>query len=490
MAGIWYRAGAVSVTSGSKKVTGFGTQWQTSTWKVEKGHAWYGPDGKPYEIDYVESDTVLYLVTAYAGPTAASQSYAIDITRTGTIPAFSRQLSAQLAYAQGQFESWQQILTGADMVTLTAPDGQQVQVPSLSAFQPTSASLKALQALTPVKDKIPVFNGSTGAELITLTAFMRTLLDDASLTDTQKTLKLPTAGGFGFRNRLINGAMQIAQRGLNGNTNSGLYCLDRWALSAAGAPIDWSQQSGPSGSTYASLQFSGSAGNTGVYLNQRIEAVNCVGLIGKKLTLSLKGLTDIVGGIAPMVVIAYPNARDDYSSVTNIQVVPSGVNIPGGGAWSGTLSFTFEPLPSGVNNGLLLSFNFPGIPDGKSVAISEVQLEVGEVATPFEHRPYQTELALCQRYYIGQVTTHASNNDNVWCASRFPEVANMRALPTVTTGAVYNGASGEVIMSDRTWSFTNLMQVGSFYINIAGKPNLPPIGGWIGVTVYSFSAEL
>ncbi|MGU5533807.1 hypothetical protein [Aeromonas caviae] len=188
MAGIWYRAGAVSVTSGSKKVTGFGTQWQTSTWKVEKGHAWYGPDGKPYEIDYVESDTVLYLVTAYAGPTAASQSYAIDITRTGTIPAFSRQLSAQLAYAQGQFESWQQILTGADMVTLTAPDGQQVQVPSLSAFQPTSASLKALQALTPVKDKIPVFNGSTGAELITLTAFMRTLLDDVDAASALATL--------------------------------------------------------------------------------------------------------------------------------------------------------------------------------------------------------------------------------------------------------------------------------------------------------------
>ena len=188
MAGIWYRGGTATVTNGSKKVTGFGTQWQTSTWKVEKGHAWYGPDGKPYEIDYVESDTVLYLVTAYGGPTAASQSYAIDITRTGTIPAFSRQLSAQLAYAQGQFDSWQQILTGADMVTLTAPDGQQVQVPSLSAFQPTSASLKALQALSPVKDKIPVFNGPAGAELITLTAFTRTLLDDNSASEALGTL--------------------------------------------------------------------------------------------------------------------------------------------------------------------------------------------------------------------------------------------------------------------------------------------------------------
>jgi hypothetical protein len=36
---------------------------------------------------------------------------------------------------------------------------------------------------------------------------------------------------------------------------------------------------------------------------------------------------------------------------------------------------------------------------GKSVYIDDVQLEVGSVATDFEHRSYGEELALCQRYF-------------------------------------------------------------------------------------------
>lgn len=193
MAGIWYRAGTASVTNGSKKVTGFGSQWKTTTYKPDKGHTFWGPDGKAYEIDYVESDTVLYLVTVYAGVTAASQAYGIDITRTSTIPAFSRELSAQLAYAQAQYDSWQQVLTGSGMVTLTAPDGQQVQVPSLSAFQPTSASLKALQALTPSAGKLPYFDGDNSAKLASFTDWARMLVACADAAAARTGLGLGSA---------------------------------------------------------------------------------------------------------------------------------------------------------------------------------------------------------------------------------------------------------------------------------------------------------
>lgn len=130
MAGIWYRAGTVAVTSGSTKVVGTGTTWKSGVYKPDKGHIFWGPDGRAYEVDYVESDTVLYLVTAYVGGSATGQAYSIVISITGQVPAFSRELSAFVAYHQSQMDGWQQLLTGTGDVTLTAPDGTKITTPS------------------------------------------------------------------------------------------------------------------------------------------------------------------------------------------------------------------------------------------------------------------------------------------------------------------------------------------------------------------------
>ena len=80
-------------------------------------------------------------------------------------------------------------------------------------------------------------------------------------------------------------------------------------------------------------------------------------------------------------------------------------------------------------------------------AITGVQLEVGSVATPFEHRSYGEELALCQRYYI----TYRGTNNAYWMFSGITDAGylhistggvfptEMRAAPSVT---IYS-ASGD-----------------------------------------------
>lgn len=68
----WYSTGTVSVTNGSRIVTGTGTSWFAA---LQVGWGFVGPDLGTYEIESVDNATQITLKTNYMGPTATAQSY-------------------------------------------------------------------------------------------------------------------------------------------------------------------------------------------------------------------------------------------------------------------------------------------------------------------------------------------------------------------------------------------------------------------------------
>ena len=76
--------------------------------------------------------------------------------------------------------------------------------------------------------------------------------------------------------------------------------------------------------------------------------------------------------------------------------------------------------------------------------LTGVQLEVGEKATPFEHRSYGDELARCQRYYqeAGTILT-TSSPDRYFVNVTLP--VEMRDSPAISAGSIESGSGGSLL---------------------------------------------
>lgn len=93
----WYRDGTIAVSNGGTAITGTGTAFIAN---VNTGDAIILPDGRPYEITAVTSDTGLTIATGYLGSTVSGGAYAIQPTRALTVE-FTTQATALIAQVQG-----------------------------------------------------------------------------------------------------------------------------------------------------------------------------------------------------------------------------------------------------------------------------------------------------------------------------------------------------------------------------------------------------
>jgi hypothetical protein len=244
----------------------------------------------------------------------------------------------------------------------------------------------------------------------------------------------PTSDSLrGFRNRLINGNFKIWQRGTSFTaTSTALYTADRWNCAASGANLSVVRDGTIPNQN---LAVTSNASSTYFWIGQRVEAANTYDLVGKRVSLS--GRLYRSGTAIPLRVrLYYADAADDFSSVTEIEQFNTTLTADGFFNFSYA---TTNVLPAEASNGLLFRLDFTSGVTSGGFALIECQLEAGSVATPFERRPYSSELQLCLRYFEQSDGNLEFGAAGTVITGSVPYIVQKRAAPTfVFTDAVGN----------------------------------------------------
>ena len=225
-----------------------------------------------------------------------------------------------------------------------------------------------------------------------------------------------------FRNRIINGGFDIWQRGttpgtMAASTQAGEYVsADRWKVGAVSFSVGYNFVSLtqlstglPTGVKFAGKVTSTAAGTDAICIGQYIESANSYSLVGQKLTVSMK-LKKLAGfDTGTQIGISVFSLGTADTASTNMEAPAAGGctlqfttnHTLTTSDWETVTVTSSSVMPAAAANGLLLHIYYAKTDMGASekFAVAQVQLEPGTVATPFEFRPYGTELALCQRYF-------------------------------------------------------------------------------------------
>lgn len=167
MIGAWYRTGTITATSGQNVITGSGTQWANNVMGVAIGQALYvtRADGNTlvYEILAVDSDTKIR-INGNIVDSLTNSNYAIHTTVSNSYSALARESSAQLGFFQQLFKDWQNITTSTGDVTIIAPDGSTVVIPSLTKMSQDINGKASQQQLSNIGVGLPTLVGLTALD--------------------------------------------------------------------------------------------------------------------------------------------------------------------------------------------------------------------------------------------------------------------------------------------------------------------------------------
>ena len=236
--------------------------------------------------------------------------------------------------------------------------------------------------------------------------------------NTQDNIGGAVAPSVAGKNAVINGAMDIWQRGTSFTTTGTFatsYTADRWQGYQGGGgntQVTSRQASDLPGFRYFARIQRPSGNTSTAYLGYwtTLETANSIPLAGKTVTLSFyaRAGSNMTNSNALVATINSGTGTDqpNYSFTGYTTVATSTVNLlSSGGIVNGWQRYTLTGTVA--SNMTEVGVTFAYTPTGTASTndyydITGVQLEVGSVATPFTTTTgtIQAELAACQRYYI------------------------------------------------------------------------------------------
>ena len=231
------------------------------------------------------------------------------------------------------------------------------------------------------------------------------------------------ASGFtGFKNRVINGGMDIAQRGTSFTStssanNDDTYVLDRFYILSDGNDIvDVTQTTTvPTGAKY-SIGLDVETVDKKFGIAQIIENANCYDAIGGNVTISFQAKVSATANLDNIkcAIVAWSGTADTVTSDiisawgvegTNPTLIANATyeNTPANlGVTTSFATYSVTANVDTASTSNIILFIWSDVTTtalGEFLYITNVQLEKGSTATSFNYRPYGMELALCQRYY-------------------------------------------------------------------------------------------
>ena len=402
--------------------------------------------------------------------------------------------------------------TGVDISGITTAETLKVTTGIVTTLTATTGIVTSLEAttgnITTLRAPTGIVTTLTATTGIVTTFVTNTAKVGAAVTITESGIE---ASGIGItcaninggqvggrRNMVINGAMQISQRGTS-FTVSDAFTLDRYKfkINGAGACTITQDSTTPDDFSYSykvdvtTADTSVAATDHGIIMHvvegYDFAPANFGSSAAKTCTLSFYVRSNKTGTYG----VAFQNAGQNRSCIQEYTINSAdtwerkSITIPAdtGGSWNttngvglkitwglmGGSTYATSTLGSYNGSNVFLTSNQVNLFDSTSNEwyMTGAQVEIGSQATSFEHRSLNDELALCQRYFQKYICSaqewiysESSVASHKWWGTYFKQ---MRTQPTVDvsdlstgSGATAAGSGGNTVSQVQVQSVSDV----------------------------------